>query len=139
MNFNSNDIEAWAREYADAPDVKRLVSLIEADRSLPQPSTLLPGSPERQLAQARQDRLGKMALSLGYKPPMKELAQTVAAEVLKSSVLGATGIAETPLGERLDKLPAPEKSTKAEREEDQIEKSQRKKRESGLGLERSPV
>jgi hypothetical protein len=139
MNFNANDIESWASEYADVPDVKRLISLVEADRNLPQPSSLRPGSPERQLAQARQERLSKLAVSLGYKPPVNELAHTVAAEAVKSSVLGATGIAETPLGERLEKMPAPEKSTKAERKKDRGEKLQREKREAGLGLERVPV
>ena len=130
--FNANDIESWACEFADAPDVKHLVSLIEADRKLPQPSTLTPGSPERLLAQARQARLSQIATQLGYKPPIKELAVTLTAEVVKSATLGATGISETPIGETLDKMPVPEKAALAEREEDKA-----KKRRKGISIERT--
>ncbi len=130
--FNANDIESWACEFADAPDVKHLVSLIEADRKLPQPSTLTPGSPERLLAQARQARLSQIAAQLGYKPPIKELAATLTAEAVKSATLGAAGLAETPIGETLDKMPAPEKASRAEREE-----AKAKKRREGLTIDRT--
>lgn len=133
--FDADDIEAWAAEYADAPDVKALLSLIEADRSLPQPSALKPGSPERQIAQARQDQIARLAVRLGYKPPVRQTVEIMAAEMAKSAVLGATGLSETSVGETLDKLPAPEKSSRAEREEDAA-KQRRRSRSPGLGLER---
>jgi hypothetical protein len=132
MRFSPNDIEAWASEYGNAPDVKHLVGLIEADRNLPQPSTLRPGSPERQLAEARQARLLKAASSLGYKPPVKELAGTLAKEVAKSALLGATGLAETPLGNTLEKLPVPEGESAAEKESERAKKRKR----DGFALER---
>jgi hypothetical protein len=128
MRFNPNDIESWASEYSDSPDVKHLVSLIEADRNLPQPSTLRPGSPERQLAEARQARLLKAASSLGYKPPVREVAATLAKEVAKSTALGATGLAETPLGQALEKLPVPEAESTAEKES---ERAKKRKRDNG--------
>lgn len=136
MKFSANDIEGWAQEYADAPDVKHLVGLIEADRNLPQPGNLIPGSPERQLAQSRQDRLLQLATKLGYKPPVKELASTLVKEVIKSELLGATGLAETPVGHLAEKLPVPERASKAEREQEDRdnEKKRRKQHESGFGL-----
>lgn len=136
MRYCANDIESWAAEYADAPDVQRLVGLVEADRNLPQPSTLRPGSPERQLAEVRQARLLKLAAHLGYKPPIKELVTTIAAETVKSTLLGATGLAETSVGETLDRLPAPERASRAEREEEQAEK-RRKRALFGPDLERT--
>lgn len=132
--FNANDIEAWAQEYKDAPDVQVLVNLIEADRNLPQPSTLRPGSPERMLAEQRQSRLLSTAEKLGYRPPVKEVAHTIVAETVKSSLIVAT-LGESELSRALDKLPAPERAEKAEREE---EKARKRKRGIGLGFDLKP-
>lgn len=86
MVLNINDIEAWASdELGDNPapgerarDLGGLVSQIERDRRLPQPSSLPPGSPERQVAEGRQQRIRQAALSLGYQPPVREAAMELA-------------------------------------------------------------
>lgn len=130
MRFNADDIEAWAAEYADSDSVHTLVALIEHDRNLPQPSGFPVGSPQRMLAEQRQRVLLKQATSLGYQPPVKEVVATIVKESIKIELLAVSPLAGTSTGDVLDKLPAPEKETIAEKEQ----KRSRSSRSGGLEL-----
>ena len=130
MRFNRADIESWASEYADAPDVKGLTADMEADRALPQPSSYPAGSPVRQLAENRQTQLLRRAVALGYQPPIKELVTTITKELVKTELLGAAGLEGTAAGAALDKLPVPEKESEAEKEA----RRKKKQRDGGIGF-----
>lgn len=132
MRFNRADIEAWASEYSEVPAVGGLMSDIEADRALPQPSIYPAGSPLRQIAENRQQQLSRRAIALGYQPPIKELVGTVVKEAVKTELLGVAGLEGTAAGNALDKLPAPEKESPAEKE--QAAKRKKKQRDGGIGF-----
>jgi len=130
--FNAAEIEAWASEYSDAPDVQVLVTDIEFDRRLPQPNAMPAGSPARLIAQNRQTALLVRAEQLGYKPPIKEFVSEIAVETAKSTLLCGMSIGETVM----DKLPAPDAPSIAEAEENKAEKKKKRqeKESSGLGF-----
>lgn len=121
--FNAAQIEAWASEYPDAPDVAALVADIETDKSLPQPGALPAGSQAAQIARARQQMLLIRAQGLGFKPPVREVAEELIVDHVKSLVPGA------------DMLPSPEMPTVAAREQEKADKKREKSRDScGLGF-----
>lgn len=132
--FNADEIEAWAAEYPDAPDIKALVADIERDRALPQPGALHPASMAHMIAESRQRVLEKRAQALGFKPPVKELMSEIATETVKGAVLGASPLGGTRIGEALDKLPAPDAPSVAETEQKKAEKRRARGREVGFGF-----
>jgi hypothetical protein len=138
VKLNANDIEAWAAEYDDQPAVQQLVRQIERDRRLPQPGNFPRGSSQYVLAEARQRVLLAKARALGYQPPVRELAVTIAKEAIKTEALGLSGLENTAVGKALDKMPAPERSSRVEREAERRKKKRKKRAEQGFGRELTP-
>ena len=147
MQLDLDDIEGWATEEIGPQDssgqrrtrkilLRSLVRQVEADRKLPQPSALEPGTAQRQIAEARQRRIKNLAVTLGYKPAEQEIVgevvKHVAVDALPVAAIVKAGIEAT--GESGSETDKPGERKKKQKQRESRSKSIGSGRELGLGF-----